>query len=586
MVNTTLVFYRYKSYNNILMLSGNIIIVLEGDNVDRSIVENLLALIKNKGIFSEYLPSNFNLGIEGFNIYGAGATYKDLIEPYSYNMSRLNNSGDRRVIDIPEIAGFISFVNYLRDNKNILEDIIEMSHGDINSLSRIVNEEYEIIDDNLGYGNDNVVLVESIISDATTQEEETERSIYVNNMLHKISKSAGARGVLHVDISGFYKNIYTHSLTTIKIGADMAKKAFSENSDLPDYVTYVKLDERVRALNGKRTNGLLVGPYTSRILSEAILARVDIELRELDLKFIRYADDYEFYIYNFDETEKIKSLIVKVFAKYYFEVNNEKTRYEDYPFYIFTNFEKIIESIAGSTKAFNSVNIVELFNKFFKLEKDGEKGAIRYLLKSYKNGYKIENKQLYADYLLNILCNDEKALGIASKIIIDEYEHGRIMISDHFRKTIENKLLYEIEKKRDLEIIWLLFLSKYTGILLDNDIRNKLINTDNDLAKIILIHEWEEDMNQEILNECWDKSNSWILLYEMALRDADKRELFYEKLRINHNKEFYKKLFEHNFTFYKKRKPFIQEVNPISVPLEPSAFNGFDNMTELDDWPF
>ena len=49
--------------------------------MDRSITDSLLELIKSKGIFSEYLPSSFNLEIEGFNIYGAGASYKDLVEP-------------------------------------------------------------------------------------------------------------------------------------------------------------------------------------------------------------------------------------------------------------------------------------------------------------------------------------------------------------------------------------------------------------------------------------------------------------------------------------------------------------------------
>ena len=470
--------------------------------MDKSITDNLLELIKVNGIFSEYLPSGFNLEIEGFNIYGAGATYKDLIEPYSYNMSRLSNSGDRRVIHIPEIAGFISFTNYLRDNRNILEDIIEISHDDYNSLSRIVNEDYEIIDYDLGYGFDNVSVREILPGDAPSQEEEIERSIYINNMLLKISKSAGACGVLHVDISGFYRNIYTHALTTIKIGADMAKKAYSEKSDSPDYVSFVKLDERVRALNGKRTNGLLVGPYISRVLSEAVLARVDTELRELQLNFIRYADDYEIYIYRADEVEKVKSLIVKIFAKYYFEINNEKTRYEEYPFYVFTNFEKIISSIAGQDKSFNAVNIVELFNKFFKLEKSGEKGAMRYLLKSYKNGYSIEEKQLYADYLLNILCNDEKSLGLASNIIIDEYEHERIIISDEFKNTIIKKIIFEIEKNHDLEIIWLLFLSKYIKIEIEDNIMYKIINSENDLAKIILIHEWEEKITQEMLNIC------------------------------------------------------------------------------------
>ena len=46
-------------------------------------------------------------------------------------------------------------------------------------------------------------------------------------------------------------------------------------------------------------------------------------------------------------------------------------------------------------------------------------------------------------------------------------------------------------------------------------------------------------------------------MYELALKDDNKREMFYDKVKIDHNKEFYKKMFEHNFTFYKKRQPFI-----------------------------
>jgi hypothetical protein len=533
------------------------------NNMDRRITNDLLQLIKSKGIFSEYLPSNFNLEIEGFNIYGAGASHKDSIEPYSYNMSRLSNSGDRRVINIPELGGFVAFVNYLRDNPNILEEMIEISHTDINSLSRIVDEEYKIIDYDIGYGDYNVEVIERLSEDACPVEEEKEHFTFINNMLHKISRSAGACGVLHIDISGFYKNIYTHALTTIKIGAEEAKRAFYENSRSPDYLLFVDLDTRVRTLNGKRTNGLLVGPYISRILSEAVLARVDIELRELELNFIRYADDYEFYIYRADEVEKIKSLIVKVFGKYYFEVNNEKTRYEKYPFYVFANFEKIIATTIGRANSFGSLDIVELFNQFFKIEKSGEKGAIRYLLKSYKSGYRVEDKQLYTDYLLNILCNDEKSLGLACKIIIEEYENNRIIISNEFKKTIINKLLFEIQQNHDLEVIWLIFLLKYIGASLTNEIIDKILNTENDLAKIVLIKEWEEEMTQDMINECWEKACSWILLYEIALKDSDKREIFYGKVKIDKNKQFYNKLFDNNFTFYKKRAPLVQENNPI-----------------------
>ena len=71
-----------------------------------------------------------------------------------------------------------------------------------------------------------------------------------------------------------------------------------------------------------------MGPYISRVVSEAILARVDTELREMDYNFVRYADDYEIAVYKEDELEDIKSKIVSVFARYDFRINNEKTKYE------------------------------------------------------------------------------------------------------------------------------------------------------------------------------------------------------------------------------------------------------------------
>lgn len=113
---------------------------------EQTVIDELLNKIKEKGIFSEYLPENFNLNSDKMNLYGAGASHKDRVEPYSYYMSRLGKAGDRRMISIPEVASYISLVNFLRDNKDVLADIIQLSANDRNSFSRIVNEDYEIID--------------------------------------------------------------------------------------------------------------------------------------------------------------------------------------------------------------------------------------------------------------------------------------------------------------------------------------------------------------------------------------------------------------------------------------------------------
>jgi hypothetical protein len=520
--------------------------------IEQTVTDKLLNIIKEKGIFSEYLPENFNLNSDVINIYGAGASHKDRVEPYSYYMSRFGKKGDRRMISIPEVACYVSLINFLRDNKDILVDIIQISGSDYNSFSRIANEEYEIIDVDNIYG-DAIGGVSLTINDNTeNQEEERERSVYVENMLHKIQMARGASGILHIDISEFYKSIYTHTLSAIKLGIDGAKEAFLRDSQDENYRKYVALDDRIRRLNGARTNGILVGPYMSRIISEAILARVDIELRESGFTFVRYADDYEIAIYKEEDLEDIKSKLVAIFERYSFRINNEKTIYEKYPFYMFSNYEKIIRRLVGKDKKVDSVEIVELFNKFLYMEKNGEKGAVRYLLKTYKNEYHVEDKKLYASYLLNVLCNDEKALGLACKIIIYEYKVNRVELDEHFYNVIIEKLYYEIKKNHDLEIVWLTYLLRNTEYQITQDLIRKIIESKCELAIIVLLEEWSEIIGVTDRELCWENSTSWILLYQIALRYPDKRESFYQKLGIVHNQDFYNKLFEKNFTFYKK----------------------------------
>lgn len=517
-----------------------------------TIEDKLLNKIKDRGIFSEYLPESFNLKAEGFNLYGAGASHKDKIEPYSYYMSRFSNTGDRRMVSIPEVAGYISLVNFLRDNKSILLDIIHLSAEDTNSFSRIANEEYEVLDEDGAYGDIIGGLNMTLDTSAESQEEEKARSVYVKNMLNKIQKTKGACGILHIDISEFYRSIYTHTLSAIKLGIDGAKDAFLKDSQDEDYLKYVALDNRVRRLNGARTNGILVGPYLSKILSEAILARVDSELRENDIIFVRYADDYEIAIYKEVDLADIKSKLVATFERYSFRINNEKTYYEKYPFYIFSNYQKIISRLVGEERSADSVNIIELFNKFLKMEKEGEKGAVRYLLSTYKNEYQVEDKQLYVSYLLNVLCNDEKALGLSCKIIIHEFKAQRIELDKSFYSVIVNKLRAEIKQNHDLEVIWLTYLLKYTNYEMKHNLLNEIFQSQNELAIIIVLEEWHELLEEADVVSCWDKANSWILLYQLALHYPERRSDFFDKLAIVHNVEFYNKLFDKQFSFYKK----------------------------------
>ena len=72
------------------------------------------------------------------------------------------------------------------------------------------------------------------------------------------------------------------------------------------------------------------------------------------------------------------------------------------------------------------------------------------------------------------------------------------------------------------------------------------------MAIIVIIEEWPEMIDATDIEWCWKNMTSWILLYQIALHYPEKKGDFYAKLSIVHNQEFYNKLFEKNFTFYKK----------------------------------
>lgn len=49
-------------------------------------------------------------------------------------------------------------------------------------------------------------------------------------------------------------------------------------------------------------------------------------------------------------------------------------------------------------------------------------------------------------------------------------------------------------------------------------------------------------MSNALLEDRWGNTDSWILLYEIAVKYPEKQEKFYERLNLNKSKNFYKNL--------------------------------------------
>lgn len=114
-----------------------------------------------------------------------------------------------------------------------------------------------------------------------------------------IGKMTGAHYVARTDISNCFPSIYTHSIPWALHGRSKSKKCRSV------LLAGNLLDKATQGIRDGQTNGLLIGPHSSNVVSEIILTRIDYEMTKKGYeRFSRYIDDYTFYAKTYDEAEK------------------------------------------------------------------------------------------------------------------------------------------------------------------------------------------------------------------------------------------------------------------------------------------
>ena len=131
-----------------------------------------------------------------------------------------------------------------------------------------------------------------------------------------------------LDISQCFNSIYTHSFAWAVLGKSQAKNDRRSNSFGNVF------DKVMQSSNYGQTNGLLIGPESSRVFAEVILQDVDqrIEAALASLGLIagqyydiaRYVDDYFVFCHSHEDCDVIKSVIAEELQKVNLRLNSEK----------------------------------------------------------------------------------------------------------------------------------------------------------------------------------------------------------------------------------------------------------------------
>jgi len=139
--------------------------------------------------------------------------------------------------------------------------------------------------------------------------------------LQRAHSRATSKFILKTDLSRFYHSIYTHAIPWAIDGKQKAKKNKDNNPTLGSL-----LDIALREGQDGQTLGIPVGPDTSLVIAELLLAQVDKSLNEqIEVNGFRYMDDYELSFNTRSGAENTLTILEDCLADYELSLNPTKT---------------------------------------------------------------------------------------------------------------------------------------------------------------------------------------------------------------------------------------------------------------------
>lgn len=275
--------------------------------------------------------------------------------------------------------------------------------------------------------------------------------------------------IAYADISTCFPSIYSHSIAWALVGKTEAKLK-SKHTDIHEW--FNQIDFYTRNLKYGETNGLLIGPHSSNIISEIILVSIDAILSNKNFKFIRNIDDYTCYVDTYEEAENFFLTLSDELKHYELTLNSKKS--------------KIIPLPQASLK-----NWVTKLNHFNFINTYQHKG---------KTAIRVKELKGFLDYAIELMLEEDSDASILNYAI----------------KIISNKHLGDNAKDYYIkQIHHLVLLYPYLTYLLDENVFDAH-KIDKERKRIIAIDIYQFGIKKKIYEAC-SYAIYWALKYDFKI---------------------------------------------------------------------
>lgn len=341
----------------------------------------------------------------------------------------------------------------------------------------------------------------------------------------------GAQFLVKADIASCFHSMYTHSIPWALHDKSVAKKI-----TFPCALYGNLLDKCTQNTRDKQTNGILIGPHASNIISEIILSQVDAELQAKGYtKISRYIDDYEFYAESFDHAEKFIRDLGMSLRSYELSLNEKKTCIYNLPRPSDENWIQALNRFVFPRDGEVTFSVVRSFlDLALELSQAEAKSTpLNYAIKSLAGSSGPRNlnsraKRLYAQEAMNLAVAFPYLAGLLDRYVFDQYWHdglkGKIaefslaLIKLGVRKlypdTISHALYYALKHDIELDI--------------KEDELKKILELDDCIANVLLL-EYANTFHKDILKKALksrgeeikqaedrrEGDRHWLLIYQL-----------------------------------------------------------------------
>lgn len=374
----------------------------------------------------------------------------------------------------------------------------------------------------------------------------------LNEKVKILNKKIGNKIVVKIDISNCYGSIYSHSVPWALVGVPTSKSTIGKST------WYNKYDKLIRRISYDETAGIPIGPDTSAITAEVILAAVDKELTQYE--YMRYIDDYTCYCLSFEEAEKFIKDASKELEKYKLKINHHKTFIKPLPTPLDENWVIDLRRYgrsqvpAGPLSKYHSNIITDFIDKALDYQLQFPSSSpLRYAIKV------ITNKEIFDKHafqlILQYLCKLCAHYTYLTDLLFDFIENNRKFhrnpeVRNLIEQACENIIRQNLYYRRFDAVYWIYYLCyKFRfKIKSHNEFKKELLN-ELDSTGILLSYIYSKKMRR--VTSDYDKyfsflishnneDTSWLFVYEYCLREGPlalarltKYSAFYSNLILN-----------------------------------------------------